>query len=105
MAHIPARRLPCRHYSSKNDGMASATVYPRLLTPPEQSFFLFGMRGVGKSTWARQVLPIAPAHRPAGRRPVPGLSARPGAVRPRTEDGIDARPVGDFVQALATQQI
>jgi predicted AAA+ superfamily ATPase len=40
--------------------MVSTISYPRLLQPPEQSFFLFGMRGVGKSTWARQVFPGAP---------------------------------------------
>ena len=28
-------------------------TFRRLLEPPGQSFFLFGMRGVGKSTWAR----------------------------------------------------
>lgn len=28
--------------------------FRRLLTPPERSFFLFGVRGTGKSTWARQ---------------------------------------------------
>lgn len=33
--------------------------YRRLLTPPTQSFFLFGMRGVGKSTWAAQRFPDA----------------------------------------------
>lgn len=33
--------------------------YARLLTLPTRSFFLFGMRGVGKSTWARRVLPEA----------------------------------------------
>jgi len=27
---------------------------PRLLTPPRQSFFLFGPRGTGKSTWVRR---------------------------------------------------
>lgn len=31
----------------------------RLLRPPSRSFFLFGPRGVGKSTWLRQVLPSA----------------------------------------------
>lgn len=31
----------------------------RLLTPPERSFFLFGPRGTGKSTWLREVLPDA----------------------------------------------
>ena len=34
--------------------MVSRKAYSRLLRPPEQSFFLFGMRGVGKSTWAKQ---------------------------------------------------
>ena len=36
------------------------TAYPRLIRPPEQSFFLLGVRGVGKSTWARQQFPDAP---------------------------------------------
>ena len=31
----------------------------RALDPPHRSFFLFGPRGVGKSTWLRQVLPEA----------------------------------------------
>ncbi|MBM4027509.1 MAG: ATP-binding protein [Planctomycetes bacterium] len=34
--------------------MVAKKIYSRLLRPPEQSFFLFGMRGVGKSTWAQQ---------------------------------------------------
>ncbi len=34
--------------------------YRRLAQVPEQSFFLLGMRGVGKSTWARQTFPDAP---------------------------------------------
>lgn len=34
-------------------------VYSRLIQPPAQSFFLFGMRGVGKSTWVRANLPNA----------------------------------------------
>lgn len=32
---------------------------PRLLRPPAQSFFLFGPRGAGKSTWVRHELPEA----------------------------------------------
>ncbi len=35
------------------------TVYPRLTVPPVQSFFLLGVRGVGKSTWARAQFPGA----------------------------------------------
>lgn len=33
---------------------------PRLLACPERSFFLFGPRGTGKSTWLKHVLPKAP---------------------------------------------
>ena len=36
------------------------TDYPRSLRPPTDSFFLFGIRGVGKSTWARQRFSNAP---------------------------------------------
>src|SRR3972149_5599856 len=32
--------------------MVSTRVYLRLLKPPRESFFLFGVRGAGKSTWA-----------------------------------------------------
>ena len=38
----------------------AATTYPRLTRPPRQSFFLLGVRGVGKSTWARAQFPDAP---------------------------------------------
>ena len=36
-----------------------AIGYRRLLTPPKGSFFLFGVRGAGKSTWAREQFPDA----------------------------------------------
>lgn len=39
--------------------MVGIESLPRLLRPPETSFFLFGVRGVGKSTWVRQYLPEA----------------------------------------------
>ncbi len=35
------------------------SFYPRLLTAPKQSFFLFGPRGCGKSTWVRSEFPRA----------------------------------------------
>ena len=35
------------------------STYQRLIQPPKQSFFLFGMRGVGKSTWAQGMFPNA----------------------------------------------
>ena len=52
--------LACCHKYGINDDKVSASAYPRLLKPPRQSFFLFGMRGVGKSTWAKQAFPDAP---------------------------------------------
>ena len=39
--------------------MAAQVVIPRLLQRPDRSFFLFGPRGTGKSTWLQQVLPEA----------------------------------------------
>ncbi len=35
------------------------TPIHRLLKPPDRSFFLFGARGTGKSTWLRQIFPHA----------------------------------------------
>jgi len=40
--------------------MQEATFLTRSLTLPSRSFFLFGPRGTGKSTWLRQVLAEAP---------------------------------------------
>jgi predicted AAA+ superfamily ATPase len=37
----------------------STRQYARLTRLPDRSFFLLGIRGVGKSTWARRVLPDA----------------------------------------------
>lgn len=34
-------------------------LFPRLLVAPKQSFFLFGPRGTGKSTWVRTQFPAA----------------------------------------------
>jgi predicted AAA+ superfamily ATPase len=39
--------------------MTRDTTIPRLLRRPDRSFFLFGPRGTGKSTWLQQVLPDA----------------------------------------------
>ena len=37
----------------------STRAYRRILAPPRGSFFLFGPRGAGKSTWLRRVFPDA----------------------------------------------
>ena len=34
-------------------------MYPRRLVPPTRSFFLFGPRGTGKTTWLRERFPTA----------------------------------------------
>jgi len=34
-------------------------VFPRLLQPPRRSYFLFGPRGTGKSTWVEEAFPNA----------------------------------------------
>lgn len=39
--------------------MDRVKIIPRLLQKPDRSFFLFGPRGTGKSTWLREVLPDA----------------------------------------------
>ena len=39
--------------------MVSSKPYARLLTPPRGSFFLFGPRGTGKSTWLGSTFPDA----------------------------------------------
>ena len=39
--------------------MVGTQSYPRILAAPARSFFLFGPRGIGKSTWARQIFPAA----------------------------------------------
>lgn len=39
--------------------MTRDVIIPRLLQRPNRSFFLFGPRGTGKSTWLQQVLPDA----------------------------------------------
>lgn len=35
------------------------SILPRVFTPPASSFFLFGPRGTGKSTWLRRTMPDA----------------------------------------------
>jgi predicted AAA+ superfamily ATPase len=51
--------LARRQKSGINDDDMAGLTYARLLKPPGQSFFLFGARGVGKSTWATRTFPDA----------------------------------------------
>ncbi len=43
----------------ENGSYTARETYPRLIEPPGQSFFLLGVRGAGKSTWARAQFPDA----------------------------------------------
>jgi len=52
-------RASFRHLSGQNSGMVGRDVIPRILEQPKGSFFLFGPRGVGKSTWLRGAFPGA----------------------------------------------
>jgi predicted AAA+ superfamily ATPase len=51
------QRLPS--FCAVNDGEVAIKRFPRLYRLPSQSFFMFGLRGVGKSTWIREHLPDA----------------------------------------------
>jgi len=53
--------LPLYHYGIVISIMSliMASLIPRFFKPPEQSFFLFGPRGTGKSTWLRENHPDA----------------------------------------------
>ena len=55
-----------------------ASYIQRLLVPPRQSFFLFGPRGSGKSTWVRHELPDAPRIDLLDERVYQGYLARVG---------------------------
>jgi predicted AAA+ superfamily ATPase len=42
-----------------NQPMKTEAIIPRLLRKPDRSFFLFGPRGTGKSTWLNRTIPDA----------------------------------------------
>lgn len=58
--------------------MGAHIEYPRLLQPPRSTFFLFGPRGTGKSTWARSRLPGATRFDLLDERLYQSLLADPG---------------------------
>ena len=51
--------LVCRHFTPQNADVMAAEYIRRLLVAPKQSFFLFGPRCSGKSTWVRVAFPDA----------------------------------------------
>src|SRR4030042_3177250 len=42
-----------------NRPMKTEAIIPRLLRKPDRSFYLFGPRGTGKSTWLNRTMPDA----------------------------------------------
>jgi predicted AAA+ superfamily ATPase len=81
--------------------MVDKRALQRILRPPDQSFFLFGVRGVGKSTWAREHFPGA--HRvdllDEGR--YQRLLAEPGSFA----DELRARPRASWVVIDEVQRL
>jgi predicted AAA+ superfamily ATPase len=56
---MPALCASCRRFAAKNAAYGAVMYKTRLPSLPEQSFFLFGPRGAGKSMWLRHVCPEA----------------------------------------------
>jgi len=70
--------MACRHFACQND-LDMAPRYERMLALPKGSFFLFGVRGVGKSTWAATRFPDAVRFDLLDERRYHELLADPGA--------------------------
>ncbi len=79
----------------------SPRSYARLLKPPNQSFFLFGMRGVGKSTWATSAFPDAPRFDLLDEAVFQGYLADPGLLGRE----LSAIPAGSWVIVDEVQRL
>ena len=77
------------------------TMFPRLLRPPERSFFLLGPRGTGKTTWLRSVFPDAVWFDLLRTQTLLDLSRRPEMFRQQ----IEARPGGTWVVVDEVQRL
>ena len=73
--------------------MVAPSQYERLTKPPKGSFFLFGVRGVGKSTWARAQFPEAYLVDLLDESRYQTLLANPGQLALELRDLAPARPV------------
>jgi len=77
------------------------TMYPRHLEVPDRSFFLFGPRGTGKSTWLRQRLPDATWFDLLRMQVVLDLARAPETFRNR----VEALPKGSWVVVDEVQRL
>lgn len=75
--------------------------YARFLAAPAGSFFLLGIRGVGKSTWARRVFPAAHVVDLLDERRFHTLAADPGAFA----DEVRALPARQAVVVDEVQRL
>jgi predicted AAA+ superfamily ATPase len=76
-------------------------MFTRQFTLPEHSFFLFGPRGTGKTTWLRQLLPDARWFDLLRTQTVLDLSRRPQMFR----DQIEAQPSGRWIVVDEVQRM
>ena len=76
-------------------------VFTRLLRLPDHSFFLFGPRGTGKTTWLRSVLPEAVWFDLLRTETYLALSRRPETLRQQ----IEARPARTWVVVDEVQRL
>jgi len=78
-----------------------ANAYRRLLTPPPGSFFLLGVRGAGKSTWARESFAGAHVIDLLDEARFHALAANPAAFA----DEVRARPARQVVVVDEVQRL
>jgi predicted AAA+ superfamily ATPase len=81
--------------------MTDIIAFSRQLVAPKRSFFLFGARGTGKSTWLRSVYPEAPIIDLLHSRTFLELSSDPGLL----ESKIGKHPAGHRVVIDEIQKI
>ena len=68
-------------------------MYARRLRRPDRSFFLFGPRGTGKTTWLRQTFPAAVWFDLVRDAELLRLMRDPDALRQQ----VEAQPAGSWV--------
>lgn len=81
--------------------MVDRGVYRRLLVPPPRTFFLFGPRGTGKSTWLREALPDALFVDLLRDDVLWPLARDPGALTRR----VEAEPAGRWIVLDEVQRL
>ncbi len=76
-------------------------MYARRFSVPDHSFFLFGPRGTGKTTWLKHLLPDALWFDLLRTQTILDLSREPSAFRQR----IEARPLGSWIVVDEVQRM